>query len=312
MRVRRSRRTHGVTRVGIGLGRRHVVTRVWVRSRRRSRSPLHPAHIMDSVRVRRNRRAHGVTGRRIDRRRLSAVSGVPAHVVTRMGIDSGRLGRSVLHAVHVVTCTAAHVVTGVSAFLTRAFRAGAGLGRRLFRRWSRRGCAHVVTRVRIRGGRLDRRRLHPTHVVAGVRVGSGLNVMPGVTAHVMTGMRVRRHRGRRRSRPRRGGAWLGRRSRTGLRRTGGRGLSAVARMPPVALSDGGTSGQHQGQDRDGGEQGAAHRAAPSSGRTVTTLNIPACMCISRWQWKAQSPGASAVRSKVTFEPGATLTVCFSG
>ena len=45
---------------------------------------------------------------------------------------------------------------------------------------------------------------------------------------------------------------------------------------------------------------------------VTTLNIPACMCISMWQWKAQSPGASAVRSKVTFDPGATLTVCFSG
>ena len=48
------------------------------------------------------------------------------------------------------------------------------------------------------------------------------------------------------------------------------------------------------------------------GRTVTTLNMPACMCISMWQWKAQSPGASAVRSKVTLEPGATLTVCFSG
>ena len=37
------------------------------------------------------------------------------------------------------------------------------------------------------------------------------------------------------------------------------------------------------------------------GRTVTTLNIPACMCINMWQWKAQSPGASAVRSKVTFD-----------
>jgi len=67
-----------------------------------------------------------------------------------------------------------------------------------------------------------------------------------------------------------------------------------------------------GQQRKEGDQKPDHAGTPSSGRTVTTLNMPACMCISMWQWKAQSPGASAVRSNVTFEPGATLTVCFSG
>ncbi|MND97979.1 hypothetical protein D3C80_903130 [compost metagenome] len=282
------------------------MTGVRINGRRLSRS--HPAHIMASMRVRRSHRAHGVTGMRIDRGRLGAVSSVAAHVVARMGIDSGRLGRSLLHTVHVVTCTAAHVVTGVSAFLTRAFGAGAGPGRRLVRRRHRRGRAHVVTRVRISGGRLGRS-LHPAHVVAGVRVGSGLSAMSGVTAHVMARMRVRRRRGGRHGRPGpRRGPWAGL-LRASLRRAGRRGVGAV---PAMRLGDGGTGGQHQRQNRDSGEQGAAHRAAPSSGRTVTTLNIPACMCISRWQWKAQSPGASAVRSKVTLEPGATLTVCFSG
>ena len=148
-----------------------------------------------------------------------------------------------------------------------------------------------MTRVRIGSGRLGRRSLHP--------------------AHVVTGVRISRRRGgwRDAARLRRSRARLGRGPRPDLRRAGGRGVSAVA---PVALGDGGTGGQHQGQNRDSGEQGAAHRAAPSSGRTVTTLNIPACMCISKWQWKAQSPGALAVRSNVTLPPGATLTVCFSG
>ena len=46
--------------------------------------------------------------------------------------------------------------------------------------------------------------------------------------------------------------------------------------------------------QSGGEH--PHDATPSSGRTVTTLNMPACMCMSRWQWNAQSPGLSAVTS----------------
>ncbi|MNK13248.1 hypothetical protein D3C87_313330 [compost metagenome] len=234
------------------------------------------------------------------------------------GVHAGRdVGRAARHAAHVVSGvriggrSLAHIVTRV--------------------RISRRERAHVVARMRINGRRLGRSPLHPAHVMAGVRVGrsrrsgahavtgmridrSRLGAVSSMSAHVMTSVRVRRRRGRRRSRPRRGGAWLGfgRGPRSGLRRTGGRGLGAMACMPAVRLGQGGTGGQYQGQNCDGGEQGAAHRAAPSSGRTVTTLNIPACMCISRWQWKAQSPGASAVRSNVTLEPGATLTVCFSG
>ena len=74
---------------------------------------------------------------------------------------------------------------------------------------------------------------------------------------------------------------------------------------------GAQSAGREDQRREG-DGGTVHDAAPSMGRTVTTLNIPACMCISMWQWKAQSPGASAVRSKVTLPPGATLTVCFRG
>ena len=83
----------------------------------------------------------------------------------------------------------------------------------------------------------------------------------------------------------------------------------MARVRILGLGAEGAGGENQGSEGDGE---AVHDAAPSMGRTVTTLNMPACMCISKWQWKAQSPGASAVRSNVTFEPGATLTVCFSG
>ncbi len=83
----------------------------------------------------------------------------------------------------------------------------------------------------------------------------------------------------------------------------------MARMRVLGL--GAESAGREEQRREGDGE-AVHDAAPSMGRTVTTLNIPACMCISMWQWKAQSPGASAVRSKVTLPPGATLTVCLSG
>ena len=194
-------------------------------------------------------------------------------------------------------------------------RVGISSGRRLSA--VPRVTAHVVTGMRIDLRRRRRSRLHAAHVVTGVRVcRSRRGGAHGVARMRINSGRLGRGRGRRRGATRlgRGDArfGLGRGPRAGLLRAGGRGLGAVASMSPVALGDGGTGGQHQGQNRNSGEQGAAHRAAPSIGRTVTTLNIPACMCISRWQWKAQSPGASAVRSKVTFEPGATLTVCFSG
>src|SRR3546814_3379028 len=68
----------------------------------------------------------------------------------------------------------------------------------------------------------------------------------------------------------------------------------------------------RGDRRDEDAHERLHAASPSSGRTVTTRNIPACMWSSRWQWKAQSPGASAVRSKLTLPPGSTLTVCLRG
>src|SRR3546814_1509443 len=58
----------------------------------------------------------------------------------------------------------------------------------------------------------------------------------------------------------------------------------------------------RGDRRDEDAHERLHAASPSSGRTVTTRNIPACMWSSRWQWKAQSPGASAVRSKLTLPP----------
>ncbi|MNT18701.1 hypothetical protein D3C72_1539180 [compost metagenome] len=235
---------------------------------------------------------------RIGGRRLSRGHLHPAHVMTGM-----RVGRSRRSGAHVVAR-----VRVVSRGALGAFRTGAGLVRRL--RSRRRG--HVMTRMRIGGGRPGRNHLHPAHVMTSVRVGYSRRSR----AHVVARVRINRRR-RGGGRSRRDTARLGRCSaRLGLwphlRRTGGRSVGAVAAMPSMSLSDGRTGGQHERQDRDGGEQGAAHRAAPSSGRTVTTLNIPACMCISRWQWKAQSPGASAVRSKVTFDPGATLTVCFSG
>ena len=159
--------------------------------------------------------------------------------------------------------------------------------------------AHVVTGMRIGLGRVR----HVRHVVARVWVrGRGgrhvRHVMPGVgiglrrrTAHGVAGMGIGRGLGP------------------------GLGLSLGSRRHDVTgvriggLGLGGSGGEDERRDRD---EKTGHWAAPSRGRTVTTLNIPACMCISRWQWKAQSPGASAVRSKVTLDPGATLTVCFRG
>ena len=180
----------------------------------------------------------------------------------------------------------------------RMSRAGQGGRRRGRKPWAA-GIVRAGRHVRRGCDRLG------AHVMAGVKVGAGGHHMTGVRirglgrrAHVMPGVRV--------GGPGRRGhdvacVWIGRR---GLDR-GPRGR----RMPAVILG-----GRRSGDQQQGSERGhqADHAAPPSSGRTVTTLNIPACMCISMWQWKAQSPGASAVRSNVTFEPGATLTVCFSG
>ncbi len=229
-------------------------------------------------RRRRDRRTSGVigAGRHIGRPH----AGHAAHVVTRMriGLRTG-LRTSLRHGAHIVACM---WVPGL-----------------------RRHGTHVVTRMRVRS-----LRRHGAHVVAGVRIGlrrsRGLRLSRSLgralgRAHVVPRMRVRGLR--------RHGAhvvtcmWVAYGGRRGLRRVlGGRVLTVI-------LSRNRPCGGHQRQKTD---REPDHAASPSRGRTVTTLNMPACMCISMWQWKAQSPGASAVRSKVTLEPGATLTVCFNG
>ena len=159
---------------------------------------------------------------------------------------------------------------------------------------------HIVPGVRI--SRLS-------HVMAGVGIGRWGHVVPSVRigrrSHVMTGVRVGR----------RGHVVTGVRIRRRL------GAHVVTRMGILRRRRGrcvmvimilGGGHARDGHKRCKADQQTAHAASPSRGRTVTTLNMPACMCISMWQWNAQSPGASAVRSKVTVEPGATLTVCFSG
>ena len=66
-------------------------------------------------------------------------------------------------------------------------------------------------------------------------------------------------------------------------------MISVCLMAAVMLTM--TAGLSQGWRRDQGEaerqaechaecQGGPHADAPSSGRTLTTLNMPACMCIS--------------------------------
>lgn len=225
-----------------------------------------------------------------------ALTCMAAHVVTRVGIGRGRLGGS--HGVARMGISRGSAVPRVAAHIVTGMRIG------------RRG---VVICVGIRRGRLGR-----SHVVAGMGINRS-RAVPGVTAHVMTSVRVRLSAGRASMH----GAGLALTYHGAVvRGLGGRGrrlcdgrrscCGNVTRMTGVALGQGGTArSQHQGREGQG-EGKRLHEAAPASGRTVTTLNMPACMCIRRWQWKAQSPGASAVRSKVTLPPGATLTVCLSG
>ena len=72
-------------------------------------------------------------------------------------------------------------------------------------------------------------------------------------------------------------------------------------------------GRTRRQDHAGNEErGEPDHAAPPFGRTLTVRIIPAIMWYSRWQWNAQSPTASAVKSQVTLPPGCTITVCLRG
>ncbi|MEY4241974.1 MAG: hypothetical protein RJA14_1670 [Pseudomonadota bacterium] len=50
----------------------------------------------------------------------------------------------------------------------------------------------------------------------------------------------------------------------------------MARVRVLGVGAEGAGGKDQGSEGDGE---TVHDAAPSMGRTVTTLNIPACMCI---------------------------------
>ena len=193
------------------------------------------------------------------------------------------------------------------------------------------------------GRSYERRRLSGRHLVAGMRIRQGRHDMARMRVRrtlswlcrrcVMTAMRVgglsRRHRlalphwlWRRRGR---GGAlrarfgfgfsrgasrclsgdWLSRRRlRLGRRPRHGHSGHVVSLV--LRHCRGGERRRQQHREQ------ALHAASPSIGRTVTTRIIPACMWSSMWQWKAQSPGASAVRSKLSLAPGSTLTVCFTG
>ena len=139
------------------------------------------------------------------------------------------------------------------------------------------------------------------HLMAGVGIGCGRR---RGSRHDVSGVRVRGC-----DRSRHSVACMGVGGRRGRLRPWRRRHCVTSVRILGAGGAGGRGGEDQRRERDGK---TVHAAAPSMGRTVTTLNIPACICISIWQWKAQSPGASAVRSKVTFDPGATLTVCFNG
>lgn len=132
--------------------------------------------------------------------------------------------------------------------------------------------AHAMTRAGISGAG-GRSRLHRLHVVAGMRVGRGRRRSRRCGSHAMIGMRVRLLR-----------CGSGSRShiRPGMSICGGR--LHGHRMAGV-LGDGRRSCcRHESHcRREQGDQERFHVASPWSGRTVTTLNIPACMWNRRWQ-----------------------------
>lgn len=194
--------------------------------------------------------------------RRSAMTCMAAHVVTRVRVGRDRTRWS--HGVTGMGIGRRSVVPGVAAHIVTGMRIGR---------------SHVVTRVGIRQRRLGR-----SHVVAGMGI-SRSRAVPGVTAHVMTGVRISRSAGS--SGSMHGAGLAVAHHGAVVRGLGGRGCrlgrrcGGVLRMTGVALGQGGTArSQHQGRERQGEGKGL-HEAAPASGRTVTTLNMPACMCIRR-------------------------------
>ncbi|KAK0330731.1 hypothetical protein LTR94_031687 [Friedmanniomyces endolithicus] len=109
--------------------------------------------------------------------------------------------------------------------------------------------------------------------------------------HVVPGVGIRRRRralghgaGRADRRPGRSDAGRIRRRRAAPDATGGQldgGLDGVSRraVPGVALREH-RGGRGREEQRDETHGPTDHDEAPVIGRTVTTLNMPACMCIS--------------------------------
>ena len=191
--------------------------------------------------------SHGVA--RVGIGRSSAVSGMAAHVMTGVRVGLGRWGRS--HRVARVGIGRSSAVSGMAAHVMTGVRVGLG-------RWGR---SHGVARVGI--GRSSAVSGMAAHVMT--RMGIGLSAGGGCAVHG-AGLAVTHHRAVMRG--------LGRRSR---RLSSG----SMAGMFGMALGQGGpTRGHHQRGERERKRKGL-HETAPSSGRTVTTLNMPACMCIRR-------------------------------
>jgi hypothetical protein len=144
----------------------------------------------------------------------------------------------------------------------------AGMGVRS--RW-RLGWRHVVPGMRVR-----LRWSHLRHVVTRMRVNG-----QGLGRHLLAGMGVRsRWRLGRRHGVSGVGVLFGR-----LCRRLGHGSRGGSRlrwhdMARVCVLSGGAQGASGQDQRSEGEGETVHDAAPSMGRTVTTLNMPACICMS--------------------------------
>ena len=175
---------------------------------------------------------------------------------------------------------------------------------------SRLGLAHSRHVVPRRHGRRGLGLTHGRHVMTGMsRRGGWSGLRLGHRRHVVSRRHGRRRPGLAHGRhvvPRRHRPSLqtdGHRARRARRRSGrpypgcigggGAARDATLRkrlanrrgrcMPGVALRQRRRSRRRGGRGEDQGKDGdrRLHDAAPSIGRTVTTLNIPACMCSNR-------------------------------
>ena len=234
-----------------------------------------------------------MTGRRrpcglsLPHRRHIVASGHGAHGGHIMTCRRSRSGLSRAHRRHIVSgghrTHGGHIMTG------RRRPCGLSLPHRRHIVASGHGAhgGHIMTCRRSRSGLS---RAHRRHVVTCGRSRSGLSLAH--RRHIMACVGVDRDR---RRLLRHGAGWTHRRARrpdtgrirrrrTAAHTTGrkngcslrGRGRRSVARMT-LREHRAGRGGQEQWDKANGS---ADHDEAPSIGRTVTTLNMPACMCIS--------------------------------